>query len=147
MSDDGIQGVTALIVEDNPGDMKLTKKAFEKTPMPTETYTVKNGKEALDFLRRRGEYEDAPRPSLVLLDLDLPVKSGKEVLEEIGSDPALQTTLVVALTSSDDERDISDVYELGANAYLTKPVSFKGLVETVRRLEEFWYRIARIPDG
>ena len=135
-----------LVVEDSPGDVNLIKKAFEKTPTRTEVHVVNTVEDALDFLRGSGGYEDVPRPNLVLLDLHLPVRSGKEFLEEISSDPALRSIPVVVFTSSEDESDIEDVYELGANVYLTKPASFDVLVEKVRGLEGFWHRIARASD-
>lgn len=135
-----------LIVDDSIGDRKLVEKAFERISLPTELYAVEDGREAIEFLRREGEYENASRPSLVLLDLNMPVKSGKEVLEEIRNEPSLEDIPVVALTSSGDERDIVDVYELGANAYMTKPAKFGELVEKVTSMCEFWYRVAKVQE-
>jgi CheY-like chemotaxis protein len=146
MSSDMEGAMKTLVVDDSSGDRKLVEKAFERVPVPTEFYAVENGKEAVEFLRREGEYEEVPRPGLVLLDLNMPVKGGKEVLEEIRNEASLGRIPVVALTSSEDEADIVDVYELGANAYITKPTGFSELVEKVTGVCEFWYRVAKVQE-
>jgi CheY-like chemotaxis protein len=140
-----VDPVDILLVEDNPGDVKLTRKAFEKARLSNDLYVVNDGVEALEFLEQAGEYEDAPRPDLVLLDLKLPRKSGEEVLEAVKGDPELKRIPVVILTSSDAEEDILQTYELHANAYMTKPVTFEGFVETIKKVEGFWLSVVRFP--
>ncbi|MFB6155303.1 MAG: response regulator, partial [Haloferacaceae archaeon] len=131
--------------EDNPGDVKLTEKAFENARLSNDLHVVNDGVEALDFLHRRGEYEDAPRPDLILLDLNLPRKPGEEVLEEVKADEALKRLPVVILTSSEAEEDILQTYDLHANAYLTKPVSFDGFTEVIQKIEGFWFSVVKYP--
>ncbi|AGB36362.1 response regulator [Natronococcus occultus] len=134
-----------LLVEDNPGDVRLTREAFKQGRIDNDLHTVSDGSDALDFLRQRGEYEDAPRPDLVLLDLNLPRKDGEEVLAELKDDPELQSIPVIVLTSSRAEEDIARSYELHANAYLTKPVDPDEFIETVRAFEKFWFSVVRLP--
>jgi CheY-like chemotaxis protein len=137
--------VEILLVEDNPGDVKLTQKAFENAALRNDLNVVTDGQEALDYLYQRGEYADAPRPDLVLLDLNLPRKNGDEVLEEIKDDDELRRIPVVILTSSEAEEDIVETYDLHANAYLTKPVSFDGFKDIVTQIEGFWFEVVRFP--
>jgi CheY-like chemotaxis protein len=144
MSTDG-KPVEILLVEDNPGDVKLTQKAFEKARLSNDLHVVNDGVEALDFLYRRGEYEGVPRPDLVLLDLNLPRKPGEEVLEEVKADEELKRIPVVILTSSEAEEDILQTYDMHANAYLTKPVSFDGFTQVVQKIEGFWFSVVRYP--
>ncbi len=134
-----------LLVEDNPGDVRLTKEAFKQGRIENDLHTVSDGSEALAFLKRRGEYEDAPRPDLVLLDLNLPRTDGEEVLEQLKDDPKLRSIPVIVLTSSRAEEDIARSYELHANAYLTKPVDPDEFIETVRAFEKFWFSVVRLP--
>lgn len=141
----GGKPVEILLVEDNPGDVKLTEKAFENARLSNDLHVVNDGVEALDFLHRRGEYEDAPRPDLILLDLNLPRKPGEEVLEEVKADEALKRLPVVILTSSEAEEDILQTYDLHANAYLTKPVSFDGFTEVIQKIEGFWFSVVKYP--
>jgi CheY-like chemotaxis protein len=134
-----------LLVEDNPGDVRLTREAFEAGNIANMLHVVTDGSEALDFLFRRGDHADAPRPDVVLLDLNLPRKNGDEVLAEINDDPDLTCIPVIVLTSSDAQEDVVRSYELQANAYLTKPVDPGEFVETVQTFEEFWLSIVRLP--
>jgi len=134
-----------LLVEDNPGDVRLTQEAFEEGKIHNELHVVKDGVAALDFLYQRGEYADAPRPDVVLLDLNLPRKNGDEVLAAIRDDPDLERLPVVVLTSSDAQEDVVRSYELQANAYLTKPVDPAEFIETVRSFQEFWLSVVRFP--
>ncbi|WP_222919900.1 response regulator [Natrinema sp. SYSU A 869] len=134
-----------LLVEDNPGDVRLTKEAFKQGRIENDLHVVSNGAEALDFLSQREPYADVPRPDLVLLDLNLPGKDGEEVLEELKEDPALRSIPIIVLTSSRAEEDIVKSYELHANAYLTKPVDPDEFIETVRAFEKFWFSVVRLP--
>ncbi|WP_408959384.1 response regulator [Natrinema sp. 74] len=134
-----------LLVEDNPGDVRLTKEAFKQGRIENDLHVVSDGTEALDFLTQRDDYADAPRPDLILLDLNLPGKDGEDVLEELKDDPALRSIPVIVLTSSRAEEDVVKSYELHANAYLTKPVDPDEFIETVRAFEKFWFSVVRLP--
>lgn len=135
-----------LLVEDNPGDVRLTEEAFRDGKIENTLHVVTDGAEAVDFLYQQGEYVDAPRPDMVLLDLNLPRKNGDEVLEEIRREPDLKTIPVVVLTGSKAQEDIVRSYELCANAYLTKPVDPMEFINTVHELEHFWLSVVRVPD-
>jgi CheY-like chemotaxis protein len=135
-----------LLVEDNPGDIDLTRLALRDAKVHVRLHVATDGVEAIDFLRRRGTHAGAPRPDLVLLDLNLPRKDGREVLAEIKGDPELRTIPVVVLSSSEAERDILRSYELHANCYVTKPVDLDRLIEIVNSIEEFWMTIVRLPS-
>jgi CheY-like chemotaxis protein len=124
----------------------LTRKALEQGKLANNLHVTTDGVDALEFLRQDGEYEDAPRPDLILLDLNMPRKDGQEVLEELRADDELRRIPVVVLTSSESEEDIVRSYELNANAYLTKPVDFDGFVEIVNRLENFWFQVVKFPE-
>jgi CheY-like chemotaxis protein len=141
----GEEPVDILLVEDNPGDFRLTREAFAEGRLANDIHVVTDGIEALDFLYQRGDYEDAPRPQIVLLDLNLPRKNGDEVLAEIKDDPELSRIPVIVLTSSEAETDVVRSYELNANAYLTKPVDPQAFIEEIRALEEFWLSLVRLP--
>ncbi|MFC7142515.1 response regulator [Halosimplex aquaticum] len=134
-----------LLVEDNPGDVRLTQEAFKEGQIRNTLHVVTDGVEALDFLRRRGDHADAPLPDIVLLDLNLPRKNGDEVLDEIRSDPDLEYLPVIVLTSSEAQEDVVQSYELQANAYLTKPVDPSEFIETVRSIQQFWLSVVRLP--
>ena len=134
-----------LLVEDNPGDVRLTEEAFKQGRIENDLHVVSDGDEALEFLYRRGEYADATRPDLILLDLNLPRKNGEDVLEELKADPELRSIPVIVLTSSRAEEDVIRSYELHANAYLTKPVDPDDFIETVRAFEKFWFSVVRLP--
>jgi CheY-like chemotaxis protein len=144
MTDIG-QPVEILLAEDNPGDAKLTEKAFEEGNIINNLHIVEDGVEAMAFLRREPPYENKPRPDLVLLDLNMPRKDGWDVLEEMNDEPELRRIPVIVLTSSEAEEDILKSYELQANAYLTKPVDFDGFMQIVRSFEEFWLSVVKMP--
>jgi CheY-like chemotaxis protein len=137
--------VEILLAEDNPGDVKLTRKALEQGRLANNLHVVNDGVETMQFLRGEGEYEGRPRPDLVLLDLNMPRKDGREVLEDIKKSPDLKRIPVVVLTSSEAEEDVLRSYELHANAYLTKPVDFSGFIDVVGKLEEFWLQVVKLP--
>lgn len=134
-----------LLVEDNPGDVRLTREALRGAKVANDLRVVGDGEEAIEYLRRRGRYVDAPRPDIVLLDLNLPRLDGRDVLIDIKSDPDLAKIPIIVLTSSSAERDIQSAYELHANCYISKPVNFTEFIEAVRSLEGFWLRIVRLP--
>ncbi len=134
-----------LLVEDNPGDVRLTREALRGAKVANDLRVVGDGEEAIEYLRRRGRYVDAPRPDIVLLDLNLPRLDGRDVLIDIKRDPDLAKIPIIVLTSSSAERDIQSAYELHANCYISKPVDFTEFIEAVRSLEGFWLRIVRLP--
>lgn len=137
--------VEILLAEDNPGDVKLTEKALEQGKLVNNLHVVTDGVETMAFLRNEGEYADTPRPDLVLLDLNMPRKDGRDVLEELKADDDLKRIPVVVLTSSGAEEDVVKSYDLHANAYLTKPVDFDGFLEVINTLEEFWLEVVKLP--
>jgi CheY-like chemotaxis protein len=135
-----------LLVEDNPGDIRLTEEAFRESRIANTLHVVTDGVEALDFLHKRREYTDVPRPDVILLDLNLPRKNGKEFLEELHeSSSDLPQIPVIVLTSSKAEEDIVRSYELDANAYMTKPVDPAEFIETIQTFETFWLKIVKLP--
>lgn len=134
-----------LLVEDNPGDVRLIEEAFQDASIANGMYRVADGVEALDFVNQRDEYEDVPRPDLVLLDWNLPRKSGEEVLKEIKSDPELNHIPVIVLTGSAAEEDIITSYNNQANAYVTKPVDTDAFLQVVRSMKDFWLSVVRFP--
>lgn len=140
-----IYPIEVLLVEDNPGDVRLTREALKDAKVANRLHVVEDGVAALDFLYRRAPYGDAPRPDLVLLDLNLPKKNGREVLAEIKSDEALKAISVVILTTSQAEEDIVRAYNLHANCYITKPVDFTQFTSIVRTIEDFWLTIVTLP--
>lgn len=137
--------VEILLVEDNPGDARLTFEALKEGRIVNNVHHVTDGDQALQFLRREGPYHDAPSPDIVLLDLNLPRRNGREVLGEIKQDPALRSIPVVALTTSSARDDINACYALGANAYVVKPVEFDRFLEAVRSFEMFWLNVVALP--
>ena len=139
--------VEILLVEDNPGDVRLTEEAFREGRIENNLHVVSDGTEAIEFCYRRGVYADAPRPDLILLDLNLPRKNGEAVLEELKSDPDLRRIPVIVLTGSAAEEDVVRSYELHANAYLTKPVDPAAFIDVVRSFERFWFSIVRLPPN
>ncbi|MBN6041247.1 response regulator [Amycolatopsis sp. 195334CR] len=142
---DSLAPIDILLVEDDPGDVLMTQEAFEHHKIRNSLHVVSDGVEALDFLRRDGEYTDAPRPGLILLDLNLPKKDGRQVLAEIKAEPELRSIPVVVLTTSEAEEDILRSYDLHANAYVTKPVDFERFVEVVRQIDDFFVTVVKLP--
>jgi chemotaxis family two-component system response regulator Rcp1 len=137
--------IEVLLVEDNPGDIRLTQEAFKENKMLNNLSVVKDGLEAMAFLRREGQYSDAPAPDLILLDLNLPKKDGRQVLAEIKSDDNLKCIPVVILTTSDADEDILKSYELHANCYIKKPVDIEQFFDVVKSIEDFWVAIVILP--
>ncbi len=137
--------IEILLVEDNPGDVRLTMEALKESKIHNMLRVVEDGIEAILFLRKQGKYASMPQPDLILLDLKLPRKSGDEVLAEIKSDKDLKRIPVVILTSSKSEEDILKSYNLYANCYITKPVDLDGFMNVVRSIEEFWLTIVKLP--
>jgi two-component system, chemotaxis family, response regulator Rcp1 len=136
-----------LLVEDSPADARFTREALEASGLTTRLAVVHDGAEAMRYLSRQGEYVGARRPDIVLLDLDLPAKDGREVLREMKSDPELRIIPVVMFTTSTREEDITDLYRLHANCYITKPVDFDQFVEVVQAIEHFWSSVAALPTA
>jgi chemotaxis family two-component system response regulator Rcp1 len=139
--------VEILLVEDNPGDIRLTMEALKDGKVCNHLSVVVDGVEALAFLRREGKYSNAPPPDLILLDLNLPKKDGRDVLMEIKKDEDLKRIPVVVLTTSTAEKDILKSYDLHANCYVTKPVDFDQFIMVVRSVEDFWFRIVKLPQS
>jgi two-component system, chemotaxis family, response regulator Rcp1 len=137
--------IEILLIEDNPGDVDLTKEALQDAKVRNHLHVVDDGAKAVDFLHKRGEYAAVPRPDIILLDLNLPKKDGRQVLEEIKADPQLAEIPVVILTTSQAEEDILRSYQLHANCYITKPVDFKQFMHVVKSIEEFWLTIVKLP--
>jgi len=142
-----VKPIDILLVEDNPGDSDLAREALEETKMCNELHVVRDGEQAMRFLRREGEYTDAPRPDLILLDLNLPKKDGREVLAEIKTDESLKRIPVVILTISKDEEDVLKSYNLHANCYITKPINIGQFFKVVKSIEEFWLGIVVLPPN
>lgn len=140
-----VELIEILMVEDNPGDVRLTREALKEYKIRNQLHVVEDGVEALHFLRKEGEYQDAPTPDLIFLDLNLPKKDGRQVLEEIKADPNLKRLPVIVLTSSSAEEDILRSYDLHANAYVTKPVRLQEFISAVKAIEDFWLSVVRFP--
>lgn len=138
--------VEILLVEDNPGDVDLTLEALEEARLRNKVHVARDGVEAMEFLHRTGGHADAPRPDLVLLDLNMPRKDGREVLREMKEHADLKRIPVVVLTTSEAEQDVLDAYDYSANAYIVKPVDFEQFFRTVRSLEDFWLTVVRLPS-
>jgi chemotaxis family two-component system response regulator Rcp1 len=134
-----------LLVEDNPGDIRLTQEAFTAGDMPHTLHVVQDGEKAIAFLRKKGAYENVPRPDFILLDLNLPRKDGREVLAEIKTDPDLLRIPVVILTTSESDQDILQSYNLHANCYLTKPVGWNQFSQMIQQIESFWMKLVKLP--
>ena len=137
--------IEILLVEDDPGDVVLIQEAFADNKVGNRLSVVGDGVEAMAFLRREGQYAEAPRPGLILLDLNLPRKDGREVLAEVKGDPELRSIPVVVLTTSEAEEDILRSYSLYANAYVTKPVDFDRFIEVVRQIDDFFVTVVKLP--
>ena len=142
------KAIDILLVEDNPGDVRLTREALKEGKVLNTLQVVGDGIEALEFLRHTGQYAKSPHPDIILLDLNLPKKDGREVLADIKSDPNLRRIPVVILTTSKAEEDIIKSYDLHANCYITKPVDLDQFITVVKSVEEFWFTIVKLPpDG
>ncbi|MEM1125154.1 MAG: response regulator [Bacteroidota bacterium] len=142
------EAITILLADDDPDDILLTIRALKQNRLANDIHTVSDGEELMDYLYHRGEYADpasSPRPGLILLDLNMPRKDGREALDEIKHDAVLRRIPVVVLTTSDAERDILRTYDLGVNAFVTKPVTFDGLAEAIRVLSDFWFELVKLP--
>jgi two-component system, chemotaxis family, response regulator Rcp1 len=139
--------IVVLLVEDSAGDVRLTREAFKEAKMSINLHVATDGVEAMDFLNRVGKYADAPRPDLLLLDLNLPKKDGREVLAEIKANPTLMSIPVFILTTSAADEDVLRSYRLHANAYITKPVGLEGFLEVVKSIDSFWLTVVRLPRG
>lgn len=142
-----VKPIEILLVEDNPGDVDLTREAMKNNKMHVTMHVVGDGVEAMAFLRRTGKYAKVPRPDMVLLDLNLPKKNGKEVLAEIKADQDLKRIPVVILTISKDEEDILRSYDLHANCYITKPIDLSQFIKVVQAIEDFWLTIVKLPPN
>jgi len=138
--------VEVLLVEDNPGDARLTQEALREGKLRNRIHHARDGVEALAFLRREGEFHDAPQPDIILLDLNMPRKDGREALKEMKADPVLRRIPIVVLTTSKAEEDILRSYDLGVNSYVTKPVTFKSLVELIKVLGQYWFEVVELPN-
>lgn len=148
MNDDPI--VHILLADDDPDDQLLTRRALKKNRLANTIDVVEDGEELMRYLRREGEYSEdgpqtAPRPGLILLDLNMPRMDGREALKEIKSDPELRRIPVVVLTTSESEQDVQQSYDLGVNAFVTKPVTFDGLARAIEAIGAFWFRIVKLP--
>jgi len=144
------KSILILMADDDEDDRLMTKEAFEEARLANELRFVEDGEELLDYLYRRGAYsnpEDSPRPGLILLDLNMPKKDGREALSEIKADPELKQIPIVVLTTSKAEEDIYRSYDLGVNSFITKPVSFEGMVFVIGTLAQYWFQIVRLPEN
>jgi CheY-like chemotaxis protein len=142
-----MNSIEILLVEDNPGDADLAREALQTGKVRNTLHVVSDGEAAMAFLRRQGKYADAPRPDLVLLDLNLPKKDGREVLAEVKADEDLKRIPVVILTISKAEEDILKTYNLHANCYITKPIDLNQFIRVVQAIEEFWFTIVKLPPN
>jgi two-component system, chemotaxis family, response regulator Rcp1 len=144
-ADPVVRPIDILLVEDNPADVRLTREALKEGKIANNLHVAGDGVEALSFLRREGRHDAAPRPDLILLDLNLPRKNGRVVLEEVKEDPDLRRIPVVVLTTSEAEEDVERSYDLHANAYIRKPVDFGAFLDVVRVIEDFWFSVVKLP--
>lgn len=145
MTDPVIRAAEVLLVEDNPADVRLTQEAMKEGRLLNHLHVVADGEQALQFLRQEEPYTTAPRPDLILLDLNLPRKSGRDVLAEIKTIPSLLSIPVVVLTTSKADEDVSQTYQLGANCFITKPVDLDKFIAVVQQIESFWLSVVRLP--
>jgi CheY-like chemotaxis protein len=136
-----------LLVEDNPGDVRLMQEAFREVAVPHRLSVVSNGRDAMLYLRREGDFKEAPRPDLLLLDLNLPDIHGLEVLAAVKNDPALRRTPAVVFSSSQAREEVIGAYNLNANSYITKPVELADFIRVVKGVEEFWLTVVKLPKG
>ena len=138
--------IEIMLVEDNAGDVRLTREALKDAKVVNTLHVARDGEEAMDYLYHKGKYADAPRPDLILLDLNLPRKDGREVLAEIKADEDLKRIPVVILTTSKSEEDVLKVYNLHANCYVTKPLDLDQFIRVVQAIEDFWFTVVRLPE-
>lgn len=139
------RAIEVLLAEDDPADVRLTREALKSSKLSVRLSVVENGEEALAFLRREGPYKDAPRPDLIMLDLNMPRCDGREVLRAVKTDPDLRSIPVCVVTTSDNSRDINDAYQLGVNCYVTKPIDLDQFMRVVQAIESFWMTIVKLP--
>jgi two-component system, chemotaxis family, response regulator Rcp1 len=142
-----IEPVEVLVVEDDLGDVELIKESLKMSKLHIKINYVSDGQECMEYLRRAGPYKTMKKPDLILLDLNMPRKDGRQVLAEMKADPSFKKIPVVVLTTSDDERDIVKTYDLGANCYVTKPVDFQQIKKIVNEIAEFWFTIVKLPNA
>ncbi|HSI76374.1 MAG TPA: response regulator [Lunatimonas sp.] len=135
-----------LLVEDNEGDIILTLEAFEESKIKTDISVVKNGQEALDFLFKRAEFSSAEKPDLIILDINIPIFNGHEVLRQIKEDPILKRIPVIMLTTSSNKKDIHLAYENHGNSFITKPIDMDEFLDAILKIEEFWLQLSKLPD-
>lgn len=147
VSEIAVHPIEILLVEDNPGDARLAREAFQDGKVRNTLHWVDNGEEAMDFLRKEGKHARVPRPDLILLDLNLPRKDGREVLAEIKGDADLKRIPVVILTVSKEEEDVMKTYNLHANCFITKPIDLNQFIKVVRSIEDFWLTVVKLPPG
>ena len=150
MSNSRGESITILMADDDPEDRMLAKEAMEMARLANDLHFVEDGEELMDYLYRRGRYadlKDSPRPGLILLDLNMPRKDGREALDEIKADPALRRIPIVVLTTSKAEEDIFRTYDLGASSFITKPVTFDGLVAVMQSIKKYWFDIVKLPTN
>jgi len=140
-----MQKINILVVEDSPGDARLIAEAFKETKVKTDVQVVQDGVDAMSFLHQQGAYQDAARPDLILLDLNLPRKDGREVLDEIKHDDHLKQIPVLVLSTSSHPQDVKYSYEHHANSYIVKPMDMDSFIQLIRNLEDFWFRVAKLP--
>jgi len=141
--------IVILMADDDPDDRLMAQEALEESHLNNELQLVEDGEELMAYLKREGKYENpekAPLPGIILLDLNMPRKDGRQALKEIKQDPDLRMIPVIILTTSKAEEDVLKTYDLGANSYITKPVTFEGLVEVIKKLGQYWFEIVRLPD-
>jgi len=140
-----LQPIEILLVEDSPADVLITREAFQQARLINNLHVVEDGVQAMEFLQREGKFASSPRPDLILLDLNLPRKNGREVLREIKADSALKLIPVIVLTTSHAEQDVLDAYGMHANCYIVKPVGFENFVQAVQSIQRFWFGVVTLP--
>lgn len=145
MKGDRRRRIIVVVADDDADDRLMIREAFEEAALPVELRFVEDGEQLMDLLQRRGAFRESPSPDLILLDLNMPRKDGREALHEIKSDPTFQQIPVVVLTTSQQEEDVQRSYQLGANSFIIKPVTFDGLVEAMRAVGEYWFATVRLP--